>query len=149
VSWFARNPSMFHKLADSTGRILGYACIVPLTEAGYAKVRGGRASSLQELEESDVLPTGSAARFWHLEVIAAITDIRSSAGRRLVWETGQLISGRRGIVTAAPITEIGRKLCNYFGFSVVAHETTARSDYAIHELVIDSVNLDRALGGFR
>ena len=53
VSWFGHNPAMFHKLVDSTDRILGYACIVPLTETGHMKVRSGCASSLQELEATE------------------------------------------------------------------------------------------------
>jgi len=149
LRWHAFNPSMFVVLEDSLGRLCGYRCLVPLTDQGLAKVTQGRACSLQELEFGDVLGPGSdETKYWHIEAMATIADVRSRAGRTLVRNIGEFLVDRAEIVTASPITYVGTKLCTFFGFKKIASEMTKGKLYHVYAFTGDPLRLKATLDRF-
>ena len=145
--WYSFNPQMFLKWAPETGTpIYGYCCLVPLKQSGYRKITQGVAASLSELEPSDVCSRDETpGRIWHLEAIAAVRDRPHNAGRRLVEAMMFSLLGRADIITATAITQIGEKLCRYFGFSPIAIEKSDDTSYCIYRLIIDKQKMTELL----
>jgi radical SAM protein with 4Fe4S-binding SPASM domain len=149
LKWYAQNPEMFYVFEDSTGHVIGYATLVPLTEGGFLKIKSGKACSLQELSPVDVHKTSKKNNgYWHIEVIATIADARSRVGRTLIKKVGEFLIGKANIITASPITYMGAKLCSYFNFEKIATEKTKRSVYDIYILRVDQGKLKKMLERF-
>ncbi len=149
LKWYKYNPQMFYVLEDSNGHILGYTCMVPLTKVGFSNISDGKASSLQELEYRDVYKMNNGKiEYCHIEVLSTIADLRSRAGRTLIRKIVEFLVERVNITTASPITYIGRKLCNYFGFEKMAIERTKSSIYDIYALKINQIRLRQMLERF-
>jgi radical SAM protein with 4Fe4S-binding SPASM domain len=145
--WYGYNPDMFFKLVDSDDRILGYSCFVPLTASGYHKFISGVSCSLHELDLPDVAQKHES-KLWHLEVVGTIADIRSRAGRALIRNTGSFLLNKADFVTATPITDIGRRLCNYFSLKPVATDSTGLKSYLIFGISTKDSSIKRALEKF-
>lgn len=149
LKWYTYNPKMFYILEDSREHVLGYACLVPLTERGYSNIINGKTSSLQELNFSDVKKISiQKGGYWHIEVLSTIADVRSRAGRTLIKMVGEFLIDKANLVTASPITYMGIKLCSYFGFKKMATEKTKSSTYDIYMLKVEPKHLAQTLGRF-
>jgi radical SAM protein with 4Fe4S-binding SPASM domain len=140
--WYKHNPSMFRVLRDARNWVMAYACVVPVTARLREGILAGKFSSLTQFPKDAVLRDGQSPHC-HVEVVAsAPTRSSSRVGRTLIREVGGVVLAEAQNVTAAPVTDIGTRLCKYFGFRHVADELftdaagTART-FPIFDLRID------------
>lgn len=147
TKWFEYNPKMFYVLRNSRNDVIGYACVIPLTQKGYNKIIEGNICSLSEMKEEDVLKGNRTSKFYHIEVIATVADVKSRAGFALIRSIADLlIKTKAEIITTSPITEVGIKLCNYFQFQKIAVRhtiPTKQKEYGIYGLKVRKDLIER------
>jgi len=120
--WYEHNPNMFYVVRDAKNWVMAYACVVPITERLFDEICAGKCSALTAFSKEDVLKSG-ATPFYHVEVIASVpTKSSSRVGRNLIREVGGILQQKARSVSASPVTDIGIRLCQYFGFRQVAEE---------------------------
>lgn|GEM_PF-2413358 len=146
--WFAHNPGMFFIVRDSLNWVLAYATIVPITQKLYERILHGEVSSHSQFSPEEVVP-GMDSDHWHLEVIATVPS-RSFArvGGYLIREVGSFLTTHAKYVTTSPITEIGKRLCSYFGFEEVATESFGCESYPIFRICIDPDDVKKRLAKY-
>lgn len=130
--WYAQNPKMFWVVRDARKWILGYATLVPITRNLYNSIIKGNYSSLTHLPEEEVLTTGET-EYFHIEVLATISSRTSSrTGIFLIRSIGNFLLDHAKYVTTSPITNIGRRLCKYFGFKHASDENFEGRLYPVY-----------------
>jgi len=120
--WYTHNPGMFYVLRDKKNWVMAYACVVPITEHLQSEICQGKFSALTDFPKEEVLRNMSTS-YYHIEVVASV-PIRSSSrvGRTLIKKVGHVIVRNARYITASAASEIGVRLCKYFGFQHVADE---------------------------
>lgn len=135
--WYKHNPSIFHVVRDSSGRVLAYAAIVPIEKRLSERIIRGELSSITQFP-SDQVFTDFDSDYWHIEVIARVPSRTASrVGSYLIKSTGHFLLNLAKHVTASPITIIGERLCSYFGFQRVSAEDFAGKKYPVFYLQVD------------
>ncbi len=147
--WYRYNPGMFYVVRDSRNWALGYSTLVPITKNLFELVSNGKYSSLTEFSESDVLRSGDSD-YYHIEVIATVpSSIASRAGRFLIKSIGNVLLRKRAkYVSASPITDIGIRLCKYFGFTHVGNQNYSGRSYPIFTLELNLSEFRKRLRRF-
>lgn len=131
------NPSMFFVVRDARKWVLGYATIVPIRKRLYDKIITGRISSIAEFDGNDIIKRNRTP-YYHLEVVATIPSRTASrAGYFLIKSVGEYLIQNAKYVTTSPITEIGVRLCKYFGFAHISNEMFQNKVYPIYSLNIN------------
>ena len=150
--WYAHNRTMFYVLRDAKNWVMAYACVVPITEQLHKLICAGKCSALTDFPKKHVKKNGNTP-YYHVEVVASVPARSSSrVGRTLIRETGNILLRNAKNVTASPVTDIGVRLCDYFGFRHIADEVVESSSevhtYPIYSLVIDPETFQEKLGRF-
>jgi len=150
--YYAYNPRMFWVIRDERKWVLGYTTFAPITETLFKRIAAGELSSVSDispdisLSEFGVLANDDTDYFF-LEVIATIPSRGASrAGSFLIKSVGDYLLMHAKFVATSPITEIGVRLCKYFGFKHVADERHSTNAYPIYVL---AVNKDEILPKLR
>jgi radical SAM protein with 4Fe4S-binding SPASM domain len=134
--WFEYNQEMFYIVKDKSGNIFGYAIIVPMTKNLFDSILEGKYSSLIDFPIEEVRQDLNSDYF-HLEVIATRPGIRKvSIGGRLIKGVGEIIFKNTKYVTTSPMTTVGKKLAQYFGFEMISEEVYNGEVYPIAKLEI-------------
>lgn len=135
--WYSFNPKMFYVIRDSRNWVLGYGVLVPIKKSLFKSITSGKYSSLTEFPSSEVLNKDDSI-YYHCEVVATVpprTSLRS--GPFLIKSLGQELIKHARYVTTSPITDIGIRLCRYFGFKQVAEQKYNGNAYPIYLLTLD------------
>jgi radical SAM protein with 4Fe4S-binding SPASM domain len=137
--WYAHNPRMFRVVVDEHGWVLAYAAMVPVKKELFSRILAGEVSSISDFPEKMVLRL-MRSRHWHLEVLASVPSRSSNrVGRFLIRNVGEFLLARAEEVTASPVTPMGVRLCQYFGFNQISTETRDGNEYPIyHREVVPS-----------
>ena len=138
--WFGLNPGMFFVFIGNDGKISGYSTIVPVTSDVHHSLIKGEISALNEFPRSGVLYWGDETNYFHIEVIASIGSKkkRAAIGSLMLMHTSRFLANNAKFVTASPVTEIGDRLCNHFGFSLASF---SNDGYPIVELKIEKTKM--------
>lgn len=146
--WYKHNPKMFYVVRDSRRWILGYATVVPISEELFKNIRHGKFSSLDSFPEKEVLRNENT-HYFHIEVVATLPSMAAmGVGRFVIKSVGSYLLKHAKHVTTSPITEIGLRLCNYFGFEYVTDEKLNGEKYPIYILEIDKKDISTKLNKF-
>ncbi len=147
--WFLHNPKMFYVIRDAKNWVLGFGTLVPITENLFKSIMRGQYSSLTEFPEKGVLRK-TKTEYFHFEVLATIPSrISNRTGSNLVKALGYELIKKAKYVSASPISEIGLRLCEYFGFEHVSDQVCYENKYPIYKLTIeDKVELEKKLKKF-
>ncbi|MFX0199041.1 MAG: radical SAM/SPASM domain-containing protein [Candidatus Hodarchaeota archaeon] len=122
--WYNHNPEMFWVVRDSRNWVLGYAVLVPIREKLYRQILNGQLSSLVQFPMREVL-TNQKSLYYHIEVLASVPSRTASrAGRYLI--------------KSIPVSDMGLRLCKYFGFRHVSDEKSDGHIYPIYSLEVNS-----------
>jgi radical SAM protein with 4Fe4S-binding SPASM domain len=142
------NPSMFFVVRDARKWVLGYATIVPIRKRLYDKIASGKISSIAEFPETDIIRKNKTD-YYHLEVVATIPSRTASrAGYFLIKSVGEYLIKKGKHVTTSPITDIGVRLCEYFGFKHISNESYENKVYPIYVMDINEKVLAEKLKKF-
>jgi len=145
---YDRNPRMFYVVRDARGWVLAYAAIVPVTQPLFEQIRRGLYSSLAQFPMDGVLPECKGV-FWHIEVVAAVPSRSASrVGGVLVHGIGRYLLDHAKYMTASPITPVGVRLCEHFGFRRVGYEQAEGGPFPIYYREVESRDLSRILQKF-
>ncbi len=132
--WHAHNPEIFMVLENGNGPILGYCAIVPVTERLFREIVNGRVSSLSSFPRVDVLRQWRKSQYIHFEVIALRSDreFSTAIGAFYLRFAKSWAEDRAPFITASPITPVGVKLCQAYGFRKIAEERIHSHTYPIY-----------------
>jgi len=144
--WYEHNSNMFYVVKNlESNRVLGFATFVPITESLYCRICNGELSSLTMFPNPDV-GVSNDSLYYHLEVIAVVpSKTATRIGRFLVKSVGEKLLEVAKHVTASPVSEIGVRLCEHFGFEHVADESIGNMSYPIYSLNVDQEKIQRVL----
>ncbi len=152
--WYAYNPRVFWVIRDEKNWVLGYATLVPIKKALFERILAGVISSISDvsadidLSELGVLRDEDTDYFF-LEVVATIPSRGASrAGSFLIRSVGNYLLEHAKYVATSPITEVGVRLCKYFGFKHVADERFGENIYPIYALTISKEEIRPKLNKF-
>lgn len=132
--WYEHNPHMFLVTRDETDKLVGFGTIVPVNDILFGAIVAGQASSLVEFPMSKVFKRRTSF-FYHIEVIVRNRERRDRAGLDLLQAITRILINQARFVTASPITSAGERLCKYFGFRMVAHDS-GPGNYPIYLLEV-------------
>jgi hypothetical protein len=125
---------MFLVTRDETDKLVGFGTIVPVNDILFGAIVAGQASSLVEFPMSKVFKRRTSF-FYHIEVIVRNRERRDRAGLDLLQAITRILINQARFVTASPITSAGERLCKYFGFRMVAHDS-GPGNYPIYLLEV-------------
>ena len=152
--WYEYNPGMFWVIRDEKKWVLGYAALFPITKALFKRIEAGEISSVSDvsedvnLSETGVLRNEHSAYFF-IEVMATMPSRGAArAGSFLIKSVGNYLLKHVSYVATSPITEIGVRLCKYFGFKHVADEHFGENKYPIYILKVNRVDIIPKLSKF-
>jgi len=138
--WYNHNPNMFWVVRDSRNWVLGYASLTPITNKLYEIICKGKLSSIVQFPKTEVFKDNTSI-YYHIEVVASVPSRTATrAGRYLIKSIGSFLLKRAKYITASPVTDIGLRLCKYFGFKHVADEFAKDHKYPIYSLNMDKVD---------
>lgn len=142
------NPAMFFVVRDARKWVLGYATIAPIRKRLYDKIISGEISSIAEFPDNDIVRNNKTI-YYHLEVVATIPSRTASrAGYFLIKSVGEYLIKNAKYVTTSPITDIGVRLCKYFGFEHISNEKYQNKVYPIYSMSINESILFEKLKRF-
>jgi hypothetical protein len=102
----------------------------------------GKYSALTDFPKADVLRNGTTP-YYHIEVVASVpTRSSSRAGRTLIREVGSVVLRHAKYVTASAATDIGVRLCKYFGFRHLTDEDVVQPSGDVRRYPIFGLRLD-------
>jgi hypothetical protein len=130
--WFEKKGEIFRVAKTPKGDIIGFNCIVPLSESGSRKMLEEGVDSFQDLNYADIDNTGSP-RHVHIEVIAALNPQDINLAASLLRDAIRQIPDSCETISAAPITQYGQSLIDRLRFRR-AWKASHMKDGYYHEL---------------
>lgn len=134
--WYNEVPQMFRIAENGDGDVIGYSCLVPLTQSGYDKFIAGKHYAIVHLERQDV-DSFDAPTYLSLEVISAINPGDSTTGAILVRDYIRNIPTSCKILTTTAATIFGERLMHRFGFKLIWSRHSADAGEEMRLFILD------------
>jgi hypothetical protein len=110
------NPDMLRVVKDGVERVIGYSCVVPLTEQGCVEILDGKVLyyglSLDSIERTPI----SENAYYYIDIVALLNPKDHRAGALLLRDFFARLNPSAKFIATLPNTDIGFDLMKRLGF---------------------------------